>query len=350
MKRRRFLNNVAASISALPVLQILPFVNHESNDNLKKKLKEQGKILPPVLNANSKIAITAPASPTSMYEVRHSLRFFKSLGMDVEIGNTIKEQRNRYRYLSAPDEIRAEEFMEFVKRDDIDAISFARGGYGVMRILHLLDFDKIRSNPKIYVGYSDMTALLYAIYKITGIVTFHGPVASSKYDYFTKQHFKKILTNYEVKLSNNHSGMIVVNKGEAKGELAGGNLTMISSTLGTDYEIDTEGKILFIEDVSEDAYKIDRMLTQLRLSGKLHQAAAIVFGDFKNLNVRRPFFPNRGYTIREVVDQIVKPVGVPTVIGLPFGHTKSKMTLPLGITGSLDTNSNKFEIIEKAVF
>ena len=349
MKRRNFLNNAFAGISVLPILQIFPYLEKKSKNSISEKLSEKGKILPPVLNANSKIAITAPASPTSMYEIRHSLRFFKSLGLDVEIGKTIKEQKNRYRYLSAPDEYRAEEFMEFVKRDDIDAISFARGGYGVMRILHLLDFEKIRSDPKIYIGYSDMTALLYAIYKITGIITFHGPVASSKYDYFTKQHFKKILTNYEVQLSNTHSGMIIVNEGNAKGELVGGNLTMISSTLGTDYEIDTEGKILFLEDVSEDAYNIDRMLTQLRLSGKLHQAAAIVFGDFKKLNIRRPFFPNRGFTIREVIHQIVKPVGVPTVIGLPFGHTKSKMTLPIGIQGKLDTDTKKFEIIEDTV-
>ncbi|MBX3044968.1 MAG: LD-carboxypeptidase [Candidatus Kapabacteria bacterium] len=312
---------------------------------------ESDKILPSSLKSGSTIAITAPASPTSMYEIRHGIKFYKSMGCKIVVGETISKQRNENRYLSAKDHDRAEEFMSFINDDAIDAIVCARGGYGSMRILPYLDFEQIKKNPKIVIGFSDITALLNAIYKKTGLVTFHGPVASMEVDTQSSQSLKTVLFNNIVYPGNyiKKDNAIVINPGIASGELVGGNLTVYTSLMGTEYDIDTSGKILFLEDVSENGYQVDRMITQLLLAGKIQSASAVVFGVFKNLNVRRPFFPNRGYSILEVIEQLVKPTMIPTIVGFPFGHISGKVTLPIGINAEINTEKKTLKFSENTV-
>jgi muramoyltetrapeptide carboxypeptidase len=239
--------------------------------------------------------------------------------------------------------------MSYIQNPEVDGIIAARGGYGVMRLLNNIDFDLIRKNPKIIIGFSDITALLNAIYNETGLITFHGPVASVQFSEITRHSFKSELMNKDIQSKSTFNELLVINEGKASGKICGGNLTMIVSMLGTKYEIDTRGKILMLEEVSEHAYQIDRMLNQLIIAGKIKEAAAVVFGKFKNLNVRKPFFPNRGYTILEVIKQLIKPTGVPAVIGLPFGHTTDKLTLPIGIKAVIDTEKKSFQISEKGV-
>ncbi len=308
-------------------------------------------ILPPALKKGAKLAITAPASPTTYWEMRYSLKELKRIGLEIEVGDTIKKRQSKYRYLSASDEERASEFMDFINRDDIDGIMCGRGGYGVMRILPMLDFDAIARNPKPVIGYSDITALLIAIYNKTRIVTFHGPVAISTFNDYTMNHFRKILLNSEKfePVKSSYSTMETFVEGKASGRITGGNLSMLVGTLGTPYEIDTKDSLLFIEDVSEHAYKIDRMLTQLLLAGKIQDANGISIGYFKGLNSRRPFYPGGSFTIKEVLDQLIKPIGKPTILGMPIGHVKSKLTMPIGIQAVMDAVERTFTILETSV-
>jgi muramoyltetrapeptide carboxypeptidase len=304
-------------------------------------------IYPKTLKKGSKIAITAPSSPVNIWEITNTIKFFKSLGLEVIIGDTISKQTNKFRYLSAPDNQRANELMNFIKNTDIEAIIFGRGGYGSGRILRLLDFNLIRENPKIYMGFSDITMILLAINKLTGIITFHGPVATQKLNNFTLNNFKNIFfKNKDDKLTFSLINSSIMNEGVTEGEITGGNLSMICSLMGTPYEIDTENKILFIEDVSEHAYQVDRMLTHLLNANKLQSANAIVFNGFKNLNVRKPFYPNRGYTIKEVIEQLVKPLNKPLVYNFEFGHEENMHIIPIGVKAKLDTTKKYIEIQE----
>ncbi|HRP02888.1 MAG TPA: LD-carboxypeptidase [Candidatus Kapabacteria bacterium] len=305
------------------------------------------KITPKGLIKGSKIAFTSPASSTSMGEIASTVNFYKKMGCEVVIGDTIKLQKNNYRYFSAPDKQRAEEFMKYIEDKTISAIVCGRGGYGSGRILQHLNFDIIKNNPKIIIGFSDITILLLAISKLTGLVTYHGPVASVKLNNFTISNLLNSIFYKEkfddIKLSD----IKIMNDGIVEGEIIGGNLTMIISSMGTPYEIDTKNKILFIEDVSVNAYEIDRMLTQLYNANKLQESHAIVFNGFKNINTRRPFYPNKGYSIKEVIEQIVKPLGKPLIYDFEFGHESNMVTLPIGINIRLDLNKKLLSFLER---
>jgi len=317
----------------------------------KSKLNKL-RILPRgLVPGNSKIAITATSSPLSAYEMKHALNFLKQENINYEIGETVRNNNSSYRYLSASDEDRAAEFMKYIVDDTIDCILCGRGGYGVLRILEKLDFATIRKNPKIIIGFSDVTALLTPIFEHTGLVTFHGPVAVSSFNSFTQGHFKKVLfsnNNFEP-IVTSEPNAIVIREGKAQGILKGGNLRMIVSTLGTPFEPNFDNSILFLEDVSEPAYKVDRMLSQLLLSGKLNNCKGIIFGQFDNLNSRQAFHPGYSYTIKEVIEQLYSKLNIPILIGMPFGHVKDKLTLPLGILSEIDTNNRSITILERSV-
>ncbi len=304
------------------------------------------KIFPAKLFPGARIAITAPASPTSEYDIRHAVRFFKKMGCKVEVGQTIKNHKLKWRYFSASEQERAEEFMSYIEREDINCILCGRGGYGVMRILDKLDFEVIKKNPKIIIGFSDITALLNSISKITGIVSFHGPVASSSFSNFTKKSLQDVIFNTEQPFEISYQRASSLNEGTCQGRLVGGNLKMIASTIGTPFEIDTRDSILFLEDTGEHPYKIDRMLTQLKLSGKLDECNGFIFGTFKKLNQRVPFYPNKSFTLSEVIDQVIKPLGKPVLIGMPFGHIKNKITLPIGSLAMIDTEKKLLRLLE----
>lgn len=303
-----------------------------------------------LIKGKSKIAITATSSAVSQYEMREALNFFKQEGFDYVIGETVKADNN-YRYLSASDDIRAKEFMQFIEDDTIDCIMGGRGGYGVLRILEKLDFEKIRKNPKIIIGYSDITALINPIYEFTGLITYHGPVANSTFNNFTIEHLKQVLysSNTFKPIEITDPNCIVINDGVAEGNLIGGNLRMIASLFGTPYQPKLENCILFLEDVSEPAYKIDRMLSQLILSGKLDRCKGIIFGQFDNLNKRQPFYPGYSYTILEVIKQLLGNRKIPIMVGMPFGHIKDKLTLPIGINAKIDTNNRSLTLLERSV-
>lgn len=364
LHRRDFLAGIIGSTLALHTSRSFAFAGRTLPEPAKAPAlrpacveRGDGVILPHALREGSTIGIIAPASGVSMRELDDGVATLKSWGCKVELGKAISKGNG---YLAASDEARATEFMEFIKRPDIDAIICARGGYGVMRILPMLDFDVIRSNPKIIVGYSDITALVNAVYSRSRVVAFHGPVASSTFNTFTKDYFYNTLfTNTPLgeiadsqefdAIDFSESKLKVLHEGTCKGRLVGGNLTLVVSTLGTPYEIDTTDAILFLEEVSEEPYKIDRMLTQLWLAGKLQTCKGIALGRFKDCErLRNPDF-KVSFSLEQVLRERISSLGIPAVYGLPIGHIKSKMTVPIGTMASLDAEKGKLSILEPSV-
>lgn len=340
MHREKSFANEIVQNDSTSVINNSPEIKNDIDDKL---------IIPAAIKEGSKIAITAPASPTSMWEIHETVKFYKNNKCEVIVGDTIKNQKNRNRYFSAPDADRATEFMKFVNDKSINAIVCGRGGYGSGRILSYLNFDEIRKNPKIIIGFSDITLLILAIYKISNLVTYHGPVASQRINQFTALNIKKTIFETITLSKFSIPSIIPIIDGEAQGKITGGNLTMICNSLGTPYEIDTKDKLLFIEDVSEQPYKVDRMLTHLLNAGKLQSASAILFNGFKNMNTRQSFYPNKSFTIREIIEQLIKPLNIPLAINFEFGHESNMITLPIGIEAKIDLKKRSFEFLEKSV-
>ncbi len=306
---------------------------------------------PEGLKRGDKVAIISPASPSSMWSVHRCKNFFVNNGISVEHSSSVRWQKNRHHYFSASDDDRAKEFMDYIQRDDIKALVAARGGYGSMRILDKIDYNIIKENPKIILGFSDITAMLNAITHQTGMITYHGPVASSDFSGVEGESLKRCIfhdadsSDFSIK----HSKMWTLVPGKAHGEIVGGNLSIVSGLLGTPYDIDFTGKIVALEETREAQYKIDKMLTQLVLSGKLHKASGIIFGQFKNLNSRRPFNPNRSLTVKEILEQLIKPLGIPTIYGVPFGHIDSQYTLPIGGMATIDATNKSLYLNDSYV-
>lgn len=316
-----------------------------------------GILLPHALRKGSKVGIVAPASGVTMREIEEGIGALQHWGCKIELGKAIRRGNG---YLAASDEERADEFMEFITRPDIDALLCARGGYGVMRILPMLDFDIIRRNPKIIVGYSDITALVNAVYNKSGVVAFHGPVASSAFNNFTKEYFYntlftstplgEIADSQEFDAINfSESRLKVLHEGVCQGRLVGGNLTLVVSTLGTPYEINTTNAILFLEEISEEPYRIDRMLTQLWLAGKLQTCKGIALGRFKNCDgISNPGF-KVSVPLENVLRERIASLGIPAVYGLPIGHVRSKMTVPIGTLAELNATKGTLSLLEPSV-
>lgn len=355
INRRTFLKSLTASAIAM---QAGAFAARAGEtiaavpDNQKLDIGEDlHPLLPPALTEGTTVAITAPASPVSLGQVQPAVRFFKQMGLKVEIGETVKHSDSKNRYFSAPDEDRAIEFMEFAKRSDISCIMTGRGGYGVMRILPMLDFQIIKRNPKVFIGFSDITALLLAINKNSQIVTFHGPVASSQMNSFQSEYLKKLLfkqSKFEP-VAIKDSTAITHCKGTAEGRLVGGNLSVFCSTLGTPYEPDTRDAILFLEETREEPYKMDRMLTQMKLAGKFDKIRGVALGCMNKIDNRRNFFPGRQFTVREIIESFFCELGIPVVSGLPFGHDKMNATLPIGAQAELDSGKQCLTILSPSV-
>lgn len=302
-------------------------------------------MLPRGIGPGSTIGIVAPASAALSSEVRDFIDLCTSWGIRTKLGRNISRRTG---YLSASDEHRAGEFMESIEDPGVDAVVCARGGYGVMRILPLLDFQSIRQAGKVIMGFSDITALLVAVNQMTGLVTFHGPVASSTFDPFTIDSLKSVVLRTQPPQTFQDQRLTTIQPGMAQGRLTGGNLAMVVSTLGTRYEIDTRDAILFLEEINEEPYRIDRMLTQLWLAGKLQTCKGIAFGNFRNCESKGISITGPSFTLSQVFHERIAPLGVPAVYGLPFGHVRSKLTLPLGIRAELDATKKQLTLLEPA--
>lgn len=241
---------------------------------------------------------------------------------------------------------------------EVQGIICVRGGYGTPQLLDQLDFDLIRRNPKMLLGYSDITGLHLAIHQKTGLVTFHGPTGLSPFTEFSQNWFRRAIDTKPMGALGNPTEanpfrprhpLRTIRPGKARGRLIGGNLTLISTLMGTPFEIDTRGKILFLEDVGEEPYRMDRMLQQLALAGKFEQAAGIVFGECVDCGPR-DYQPSItfNYTLGEVLDRVFAKVRVPVFHGLLIGHTADQITLPLGVMAAMDADRKELLIEEAA--
>jgi muramoyltetrapeptide carboxypeptidase len=344
MKRKSFLKKISLA-SAIP---FIPLEGLQSAQSVHFK-----KIKPKELKAGDTIALVAPGSYISEEELNDCIENLWSLGFKAVYNKSILSKTG---YFSGNDKQRAGELMEMFSRKDVDGIMCARGGYGCTRILPLLDYDIIKVNPKVFIGYSDITALLYGIYTKTGLVCFHGPVGISTFNAFSTSYLKGVLFFPHDKLELNSvpgeddPEPFTINSGKAEGELAGGNLSVIVSLIGTEYDIDTENKIIFLEETSEEPYRIDRMLTQMIMSGKLSKASGIALGVFDNCEPKKdkPSFSS-SFSLKEVLFDRLSALDIPVVYGLSFGHIKNKFTLPFGIKAELNSISKTLTLLEKAV-
>lgn len=315
-------------------------------------------IRPKVLKKGDTVGFVTPSTYVcSPDEIATALRTAEYFGLRVKMGPNV---RKRAGYLGGSIAERANDVNAMFADREVKAIFAIRGGYGSAQILPALDYGLIARNPKIFQGYSDITAMHLAIHRKTGLVTFHGPVMLSGFTPYTIEHFRRAL--FETKpigvvtnppeanaLRPNHT-LRTVRGGRARGPLIAGNLTLISTTMGTPYEIETRGKILCIEDVGEEPYSLDRMLTQLRLSGKLDAAAGIAFGECARCAPRefRPGFDSN-FSLGEIVDDILGALKIPVLAGLTFGHTADQLTLPLGCMAELDADRGTLTIEESGV-
>lgn len=307
-------------------------------------------IKPKVLKKGDTIGLVAPASPVKhIASVDRSVGVLIAQGFNVVVGPSCY---GSYGYLAASDTIRAADINNMFQNPEIDGIFCLRGGYGTPRILDMLSYEMIRENPKVFLGYSDITAIHTALNQISNLVTFHGPMPSSDmledFDVFSyNSYWNTITSTVPMGVIENPWGIApeALVGGKAEGIIIGGNLSLITSTLGTPYEIDTCGKLLLIEEIEEYTYRIDRMLTQLKLSGKLSNCAGIILGNFNNC-VRQN--PDCDLSLNQVFNDLLVPSGKPILSNLMIGHCSPKLTIPLGVKALLDADNLTLTIKEAA--
>lgn len=300
------------------------------------------------LKKGDTIGIIAPASCTTYEKVLEAKKNIEDMGYQVILGECTKKQWYSY---AGTDEERAEEINSFFADKNIDAIICMRGGYGSNRLIELLDFEVIKRNPKIFVGYSDITTLHIALNEKANLITFHGPMAVSNftgnYNRDTYENFIEILSNskYEQSIKNITKELKVLNEGRAKGKLVGGNLATLIATLGTEYDLDYNGKILFLEEIGEKTYKIDRFLNQLKKHGVFEKIEGLVLGDFKNCIQDS----EKDMTLLEVFQNYFKELKKPVIYNFESGHSEPMLTLPLGAICEIDTYNKELKVLERVV-
>lgn len=267
--------------------------------------------------------------------------------------------RQRLGFLAGADEARAADVMGLFADPEVRAIVCVRGGYGSARIAPLLDYEFIAQHPKILTGYSDVTALVCALRRRAGLVAFHGPMLAADFarrrtSKFTLRSFLRTLTQAKApgSILEGYSGppVKILRTGLASGPLVGGNLSVLCATLGTPYEPSFEGGILFLEDVGEAPYRIDRMLTQLAHAGRLQHVAGIAIGvNTDCVDTRANLGREYRQSVEDVILERLSPLQIPVVAGLPFGHIRNHATLPVGVKATLDAVHGDLTITEAAV-
>ena len=296
---------------------------------------------PPRLRAGARVGVVAPAGCVERKSLDAGLAAIRAAGFEVELGANLLANKG---YLAGRAEDRAKDLLDFFRCTEIEAIFCARGGFGSAQLLPHLTPD-LGSYPKIFLGYSDVTILLNWLRQRCGMVTFHAPMVAMDLarglSEASQAHFWPLLTGelstWKLSLGE------VIRSGKAESDLVGGCLSILVTTLGTPYEIDTRGKLLFLEDVGEKPYRVERMLTHLQMAGKLNGLAGVVVGDFTDCESDGP----RG--IREVIIDMFQNASYPVVMGMKAGHGAENFALPLGTKMRLDGNSASLEMLEAPV-
>ena len=336
MHRRNFIKKNAA----LVVAATLPI----------SKIKQKNRKLKPArLKKGDTVSLITPGSFMDDESLQKAVENVEWLGCKVVLSKNIRAHRG---FLAGVDQQRLDDLHWAFSDKKINAVWCARGGYGCSRLLPKINYGLIKKNPKIIIGYSDVTALVNAIYQQTGLITFHGPVGASEFTDFTKKHLQAVLMegkeNHLIalpKINEEKTEELKLNPKKIKGELAGGNLSLLAAMAGTPYAVDFKNKIAFIEDIGEKPYRIDRMLTQLRQACNLNKACGIALGDFTNCDSDEP----NSLSLKETLLDRLNFRNIPVGYRFPFGHTDDHCTLPIGVKVELEANMMEIKLLESAV-
>ena len=311
---------------------------------------------PARLKPGDTVGLVCPAAPAYSREtVQITIESLAALGLKTKLSPHFYD---RYGYLAGRDIDRAADLNGMFADPSVSLIMAMHGGWGCARILPLLDYDLIRRNPKLLIGYSDITALLLGIHAKTGLATIHGPEGAATWNAYTVDWFRRVLMTGESvqfqnpvdkddTLSPTKDRITTLRSGTAQGQLVGGNLTVLCHLIGSPYLPDWRGKILFVEDVHEDVYSVDRMLTHLKLAGILDQVAGFVFGKCTKCDAG-----SGGYgslTLEEVLVEHIGSLTVPAYAGAMIGHVADKFTVPIGINAELNADAGTIRLLESAV-
>ena len=313
-------------------------------------------ILPPRLVPGCRVALVAPAGPLlERDDLARGTELCRALGF---VPVLAPHAHRRHGYLAGTDDERLSDLNAALNDSSVDAVWCLRGGYGVTRILDRVDLTGMAERPRAVIGYSDITALLLAIFRATGIVTFHAPMARTPLTPFGREHFERVLGRNTPAgrlgrlpgpagvLVPRSPRIVAVRGGVAEGPLVGGNLSLLAALIGTRHFPDLDGAILFLEDVGEDLYRIDRMLAHLRMVGSLDRLAGVVLGQFTEMK-RATGDGALGFD--EVLSTYFEPLGIPVAYGFPVGHVDDQWTVPIGVRARLDAGAGELEILEGAV-
>ncbi|MEO7272515.1 MAG: LD-carboxypeptidase [Vicinamibacterales bacterium] len=345
MNRRRFMESAVAAAT------LAGFTSHARGAAAAPRKA----IKPKRLSLGDTVGIVAPASATfNTLDLQIARESLEALGLKVEVGRHVLD---RHGYLAGQDEDRAADINRFFANPDVRAVLPLRGGWGASRVLTWLDYEAIRRNPKIVLGYSDITALHMAIAAKTGLITFHGPNGMGRWDAFSVNWVRRVLFDAEaVTLENLHdkgdflvqteNRVQTIRPGTARGRILGGNLTVLTAIMGSPYVPDFTDAILFVEDVGEDIYRIDRMLTTLKLAGILGRLRGFVWGTCSECE------PGSGFgslTFEELFQDHIAPLEIPAWQGAMIGHRTPQFTIPEGVEVEIDATAGRIRMLEPAV-
>lgn len=344
LKRRTFIKTLglAAVASQLPLAA-------SSASSRKTILK------PARLKVGDTVGLISPASFFEAKDLESVVQKLTALGLKVKVG---AHALDRYGYLAGKDRDRAADVNAMFADPSVQAILPLRGGWGCNRILPLLDYNLIRSHPKIIMGFSDITALVLGIYAKTGLITFHGPTGESTWNTFSVDYVQRILFNGEAVTMQNPVNIEIlqnqpptpvetITPGKARGKLIGGNLSVLVAMVGSSYLPEQwKNTILFLEEINEEVYRVDRMLTHLKLAGILPQISGFVFGNCRKCD---PEEPQKSLTLMQVLTDHLQPLGIPAWYGSMIGHIRDKFTVPIGVDVEIDAQSGAIAMLESAV-
>jgi muramoyltetrapeptide carboxypeptidase len=348
-----FLPKTAENFSEEEMLMDNEKIN--ANPSFSTAESKVNRIKPKRLKTGDTLGLIAPASAVADDIIQRAVANLEGLGFKVRLGKNLSARNG---YLAGSDQQRVDDLNWAFSDTEVDAVWCVRGGYGATRILPQVDFKMIRKNPKIFIGYSDITALHLSIYQKTGLVTFHGPVGNSDYSDFTKPYVWKLLTEPSdtLELKNSEENLAkdsnlfkleTLREGTARGKLVGGNLSLLSAMVGTPFALKSlKGKILFLEDIEERPYRVDRMLTQMLQSVDFTECAGIALGVFEGCN---PNANESSLSLMECFKDRLGHLKVPIIYGLSFGHIRNQYTLPYGIEAELNTQKASITLLESAV-
>ncbi len=333
LNRRQFLTAFAASLLVAPA------------SATARSQPDRTPVKPPPLRVGDTIALVSPASFVEVEDVLAIRQTLTRLGLRVKLG---RHALDRNGYLAGSDRDRANDLNAAFVDPDVRAILAMRGGWGCNRILPQLDYDRIRAHPKVFMGYSDITSLLLAFYSRAGLVSFHGLTGISRWEPSSIQAFQRVCFAGERVVWQNPptSPIRTLNGDRARGRLVGGNLSVLAAMVGSGYLPDWRGKILFVEEIGEEVYRIDRLLTQLQLAGILERLQGFIFGQCLNC---QPEEPDKSLSLMEVLRDRIEPLGIPAWYGAEIGHIRNQFILPVGIEVEIDADRGTIQLLESPV-